>query len=217
VALFHTNFTLSVNVSLTAHVQNFIPVTTNQALNIVQSQKLATKDIVNAIGTDIGNGTNHFGGGELLFRFTNVGETNEDSEFVVRANGSEVIVSNYFDLLDLSSLANVLGQPGFLGLSSDIYTVTTDKNSNGIRKSSNMTLWGVTIATSKVSTKLVGILKYTSSPLKVGRQLLSDTNTEPASLAFSLSGSGIVAGKEAIFQGTISAGNRKAEVVPASE
>src|SRR5256885_2331822 len=85
--VFRTNVVLNVTISMTAYIQN----ETFPALPIASIKKLASKDIIAAVGTDIGSGNNIFPASARLVMKSVLGSTNEAHFFVrVGTNDTDV-------------------------------------------------------------------------------------------------------------------------------
>ena len=94
-----TNVVLDAKITMTAHVQNMTVLQTNTLLRSAELARISTKDIINAMGTDIGHGTNIFpANAKLLFAITDVGQTNETDAFMVRAGTNDTDVTHYLSL-----------------------------------------------------------------------------------------------------------------------
>src|SRR5262245_45328527 len=64
----HTNLLLNVSISLTVYSQDVTPVQTNLAILTATKSTASTRDIINSIDSDLGQGTNHSAGAKLLWR-----------------------------------------------------------------------------------------------------------------------------------------------------
>jgi hypothetical protein len=67
---FRTNIFLNVTFSLNAYLQISTPVQTNLVVRTARSSKIGNKDIINALGTQLGQGTNMLTGAKFLLRTT---------------------------------------------------------------------------------------------------------------------------------------------------
>src|SRR5947209_6913482 len=92
---FRTNVLLNVAISLTAYIENVTPIQTNLVVRTARPSKIGTKDIINALGTQLGQGTNMLSGAKLLLRTTDLGTTNQASAFVLRSGTNDTDVSSY--------------------------------------------------------------------------------------------------------------------------
>src|SRR5439155_18102619 len=90
---FNTNVLLNVSISLNALFQNFTAIQTNEVIFTARPGKVTTRDLINAIGKDLGHGTNTLIGAKLLLRFTYSG-TNSSEGFVLRVGTNDIDISN---------------------------------------------------------------------------------------------------------------------------
>jgi hypothetical protein len=194
VAAFHTNLVLNVNIALTAFIQEEIPVSTNRIVKLISTQHLSTRDLINTIATDLGQGTNDLAGAKLLFRSSDV-SPNPSFQFMLRKGGKDVILTN--ELI-------------FSGVTGE--NVGTERiGSKGTTNESNLGIFIFSLSTSRATADLQGLTKFREGSVVLkGENIVPDPL--PASFSASVVGSGFVQGRPAIWKGTISAGARKVEI-----
>jgi len=198
----HTNLLLNVSVSLTAYVQQYTTVGTNEFAETAQAQKISPTDFVSALIS--GFPSNDLSGAKLMMRWKDVGTTNSTFDFILKKGDSETSLN--FSTNHPQAVFTLNGAD-----SSDI--VTRRKAGNGTTNSLEYILLNYGFTNPKGSANsLSGFSKIKSASLLAGKQVIS-MDPEFSAVNSAVTGGGNVGGRIAVFKGTINIGGRKVEVV----
>src|SRR5207244_2036100 len=123
-------------------------------------------DLINAIGKDLGHGTNTLIGAKLLLRFTYSG-TNSSEGFVLRVGTNDIDISNHLQIELPATFVR-----GFSLV--DHFTVRTERFNPkaGTTNSIDYTIMRLLFGTTTGSFNVDGFLKRTSSSLALKRQII---------------------------------------------
>lgn len=188
---FSTNVLLKVNFSLTTFLERLTPggPVTGQA-------KTTTKEIINALGLQLGRGTNSLAGAELLLRTTSLGTSNETAGFILRKGTNDTDVSNFlqFDFPQGRTVRSQKFNPK---------TGTTNVIS--------YTIMEFFLFTSTGSFDVQGLAKLSSSSL-VSKRTVINGRPSPNAIRVAVAGSGTAGGFPAIFRGNVTIAGRTIEI-----
>jgi hypothetical protein len=208
VVAFHTNAFINTTLNLKAYVRQ--PGQTDSGISVVKTQQLSTKDVINAIALDLGRGTNDLRGAKLLLRTVDVGSTNEQSPgFVLRVGTNDTDVSSYLNITPATNYFTTI----FGFYVSTLSSVATERvnPSNSSTNVNEYTIYQVTLNTTNASFDVQGLVNVTFSSVFDKGHVIRKAPF-PNTFNVSVAGSGAVAGKSAVFQGTVTASARKIEV-----
>jgi hypothetical protein len=213
---FRTNILLACSISLTALVQGLTPLGTNFGLPTIDPTRIGSGDVIKAIATEIGHGTNNPVGGKL-YLITDISDPNAPSKFVLRTTTKDYDVSQYLTLAFPATRRYdfIFGFP-----SPTAHQLVTTERANfkaGTFTDSTYTIVGFSLSTSQADFDVQGLASYKATSVKDGNKLISSTPF-PTSISVAVSGSGagtVPQGRrKMVFRGTVTLGGRKIEIVP---
>jgi hypothetical protein len=188
-----TNVVLNVKIALTAYTQvttSFVTTnggTTNvTTLRDIHQAKIATADVISALGSQTGN---HFSAGaKLIFVFGNAGTANAKNGFFVRSGGADTDVSQYLQLS---------------GLTAEVVRSRTNPSKGTVRDLSYQIL-ETRLNTTKGDFDVQGLATLSESTLlNKGRIVNSDVFI--TGITITVAGSGHQAGLLTMYKGTLTA------------
>ena len=194
-----TNVVLTVVLNLTAYIQQ---PGAGATLPTVKVQRFATKDVVAAIGSDLGQPADSLSKAKLLLQFAGIGNTNAAvTNMVLRTAIGDNNANGMFSL-DFPSRLLLLNN----------YDIHTDRpGSNGTSNRLDYTMMTMSLNTSNLRFEGQGRVKLNSASVTAGKTLV-DSRLLPSGYSCSLTGSGKVGANDAMFTGTFTASSRKVEV-----
>jgi len=187
----HTNASLSTTFTLTAYVQESKD--TNTGIFTVSSRKFTNADIIQTLAVDLGLDTNNLSGAALILQAHDV-TTNYQLNFTIRSETA---------LIDVSTNIEAIVSPNSPSVSS-VRPAPYGRTTN----STDMTIMEFSMVTTNASFDVLGPVTFQSSSLVLGRNVIAK---KPFTGTFSatVSGSGKIDGKDAVFKGTVRGFGRK--------
>jgi len=192
---FRTNVLLNVSFALDSYIQGGTFIGTNRVIGTTRQGKIVTADIINALGTELGQGTNTLRGAKLLLRTTDLGTTNQVSAFVLRLGTNDTDVSSYLRF-------------NFAGRS-----VNTERFNprNGTTNSLVYAIMQFTLLTRNGSFSLQGFAKLVESSILIKKQIISSPPF-PISIRAAVAGSGSSGNLPAVYRGNVTLSRRTVEI-----
>ena len=198
--VFMTNLVMNLNISLTSYSQLIRGLSSNSVLRSVGISKIATKDIIAQIGTEIGNGTNIFpASASLVFAFIDVGTPNQQTAFFVRFGTTDTNVSHYLDLSTATS-------------SSSVEQSRTNSNQGTITATEYLILEFKLQNVRSGGFDVQGFTTLPATTVVDKQHNIIGHGTFPTAFVAMVAGSGQVDSRTAVFRGTITAAGRKIEI-----
>ena len=212
-AQFRTNVLLGCTISLSAFVQGTTLLATNFGFPTIVPGRVTTANVIKAIATDIGHGTNDPVGGKLYI-VTDIGDPNSSSKFILRTATNDFDVSQYLSFtFPATRIVNF-----FFG-NTPHYSVTTERGNlkAGTFNDSSYTIVSFSLTTSTADFDVQGLCSYRATSVKDKNKLIS-SSPFPTSMVTAASGSGAGSFSQTrqkmVFRGTVTLGGRIIEIVP---